>query len=557
MITTQTICEKMDTSRDPQPYDGTDDCWMYSDTEFEEPMDTSEPPQQYGGQQDVEMESVEEPMDTSEPPQQYDASEEPQPYDGSDDIWMYSPNEYPEYEILTDFGFEDQQQGGAISNIVSNNDISEDSEHQMRWILVEDNGEIRHERFKRIAKRAVFRVEHNFKDFKDLHSYEEKIDNAFESAVLPMLHNASPDDLFSASVEHESLTPSIYMGFQKVRNFDKKAFLNKLYAIAQSNTAFLLDGSLIVKVSIIRPIVAAGWRKGSIKTYDDMKFKRSIFTVKNQNKACGYIAIAVGIKFHEWNVASDYNQRRWINLRDYGPNQERLGEEFCNAYNFPVNEELTIGMIADRVQPAIAHEYQIIVINFPNGTQLFIGPDREKVIYLCYYEERNHFNLIKSMTGFRQRSFYCKKCNKAFEHITSHNCGFACKKYREMEVCEDEGITRFCDLCNKTFNSEKCYDQHIKNKCCSEEKFCRKCDLKYNLNYKHEHKCGEYRCTDCSQYYEQQPHYCFMKPLNAAQLKKDDELPKIIVAFDIESMLIKNNNKIRTQTNLHFMDYYL
>ena len=472
---------------------------------------------------------------------------EPLPYDGSDDVWMYSDDEsINSSEEFEEFGVESNQsndvtqEGGNIR--IDDTTVNEPFEPMINWEVIENNGEVRHEKFKRTERRVVFKIEHNFKNFSTLKQYEEAIDTAFENAVRPLLNNSNPDDIFSAYIEHEKLHPSVYIGYQKVRAFDKHAFLNKLYAIAQSNTKFLLDGALKVRVAIIRIVVGSGRTKRAINSYDHIKKLKSVIKIRNNNNACGYIAIAVGIKYHEWNVAADLKQRRWKNLREYSPNMEHLGEAFCNEYNLPINEELTLEMLTDRVQPQLEGQYQIIVINYVDGSQLFVGPDCEKVIYLLFNGHESHYDFIKEMKSYLNRPFYCKHCNKAFEHVIHHNCGISCSLCRGLTVCVSEDIVRLCDLCNKTFNSDKCFNQHIKNKCCTEEKLCLSCELKYRFDKKHAHKCGEYLCHQCNEYYEQQPHNCYLKPIDISKLQKDDETPKIIVTFDIESMLIQRDD---------------
>ena len=136
------------------------------------------------------------------------------------------------------------QEGGNIQ--IDDTTVSEPFDPMINWEIIENNGEVRHEKFKRTERRVVFRVVHNFTNFTTLKQYEEAIDTAFENAIRPLLNDSNPNDIFSAYIEHEELHPSIYIGYQKVSAFDKHAFLNKLYAIAQSNTKFLLDGVLKV-----------------------------------------------------------------------------------------------------------------------------------------------------------------------------------------------------------------------------------------------------------------------------------------------------------------------
>ena len=206
-----------------------------------------------------------------------------QPYDGSEDDMQYDSDS--DSQTLEDIGIDpnadpvedirSQVGEGQPEVLPEENNDSPQPDPQMLWQLVEDNGEVRHEKFQRTERRAQFKVEHNFNDIKDLKAYEDSIDNAYENAIKPMLRQSNPDDLYSAYIDHPELNPSIFIGYHKVSSFDKKKFLNKLYKIAQSNTSFFLDGVLKVRVAIIKTVQGAGRNKQKITTYETkaQKFK--------------------------------------------------------------------------------------------------------------------------------------------------------------------------------------------------------------------------------------------------------------------------------------------
>ena len=119
---------------------------------------------------------------------------EPLPYDGSDDVWMYSDDEsVNSSEEFEEFGVEpnddnqsnDNQSNDSQSNDNKSNDVtqeggninvndsnelsmSEPFEPMINWQIIENNGEVRHEKFKRTERRVVFKIEHNFTNFSTL-----------------------------------------------------------------------------------------------------------------------------------------------------------------------------------------------------------------------------------------------------------------------------------------------------------------------------------------------------------------------------------------------------
>ena len=99
------------------------------------------------------------------------------------------------------------------------------------------------------------------------------------------------------------------------------------------------------------------------------------------------------------------------------------------------------------------------------------------------------------------------------------------------------------DCCLSFINSE-CFHRHIEIKICKCRRYCDFCEVLYIVKRNHDHKCGEWKCYKCKEYYTTQPHYCYIQPLTTADLAEDDKIERIFVAFDIESMLIKYPNNV-------------
>ncbi len=146
------------------------------------------------------------------------------------------------------------------------------------------------------------------------------------------------------------------------------------------------------------------------------------------------------------------------------------------------------------------------------------------------------------MTSFLKCLKYCIKCNKGYNTPRNHSCVGGCKLCRHKTPCERDETSQHCNECNKTFLNTECFNRHIENKVCKYIKICPLCEAQY-MKESREHTCGEFKCKNCAEYYTEQPHYCYLKKLDTEKLREEDATAKIIVSFDIESMLIQSSEK--------------
>ncbi len=63
------------------------------------------------------------------------------------------------------------------------------------------------------------------------------------------------------------------------------------------------------------------------------------------------------------------------------------------------------------------------------------GSDKDIKIYL--YKNKNHFDVINSMTAFFGRSYYCHDCKTSYHNKDKHKCKKGKKEYR-CNVCNSE-----------------------------------------------------------------------------------------------------------------------
>ena len=77
-----------------------------------------------------------------------------------------------------------------------------------------------------------------------------------------------------------------------------------------------------------------------------------------------------------------------------------------------------------------------------------------KTIYI--YKNKNHFDVITSMTGFLGKDYYYHTCKTSYTKRNCHMC------FRSGSDCNGEETT--CRDCNRTFVGQKCFDEHKRNR---------------------------------------------------------------------------------------------
>ena len=430
------------------------------------------------------------------------------------------------------------------SDPVNTNKLPLETTLVMEWELIEQQPEKKSEKYNLTEKNATFMVKHNFNQLPDLKEYELAIDNAFEEAVFPMISSADDNDRFTAYIESDGLDPAIFLIPQKVKDFDKHSLLNNIYKITQSNRTFLDSEKLKVNVVIYHTIKGKGRPNRAPQNYDQRaKDSKAVVCIKNTDHSCGYRAITLGIKYHEWNVKGNTRQSAWVHLIQRDSAQRRAYRKLFARLNIDTNIPVDIDKLME-IQSKI--QYQIIVINNRTCEPMYTGSSQDQVIYLLYDPHKEHFDYIKEMHTYLGRHHYCKNCNQGFDHKYKHSCTGCCELCRSPTKCHFEEEIH-CSGCNKTFNSMTCHNNHIDNGICNYFKYCTNCEVEYTMKNNIPHICDQFICNNCHEAYIEQPHYCYIKPIDQIKLAEEDSINRIIVAFDTECILMK----IKENTYVH------
>lgn len=167
------------------------------------------------------------------------------------------------------------------------------------------------------------------------------------------------------------------------------------------------------------------------------------------------------------------------------------------------------------------------------------GPNDFDTPIILYYNNK-HFDGVKSASGIFGR-LYCLSCEKVYDKPTNHSisCKSRCNKCSRVgpnfPCIIIDGFRKLCQVCNKIFFNNNCYQHHLQSGFCNKSKQCEKCGVIWNVKDNNKrgrqgHVCGERHCSTCNDYHIPK-RGCFIKPLDP----KDNKNYRI-VAFDLETM---------------------
>ena len=197
-----------------------------------------------------------------------------------------------------------------------------------------------------------------------------------------------------------------------------------------------------------------------------------------------------------------------VEINDYGNDLSDV-EKFAKHLGIEIN-------IID------AEQFNSIVYTANHSSKMNRGS--EDKIYLL--KNRNHFDVIKSLTAFYDSPYYCHECKKAYTKRDKHKCPskcLSCFTYATL-VCDGKEIA--CEKCNRKFFGKRCFKNHLKNRSkggkqakltdivCNTVKQCLDCSRIITGKYENSHKCGYIECNNCNKYVSKN-HKCFMKKVKA------------------------------------------
>jgi hypothetical protein len=334
--------------------------------------------------------------------------------------------------------------------------------------------------------------------------------------------------------------------------------MDEVERILQSHEEFTFD-DLIAIHFIHTEFPHGGHNPRPIR--DTSSFKkacRGILQISNKDNLCLGRAIAVSKAIADGIDVTD--KKLWNKLRKNTTTQKTYARElFQQAGIEPgvcAQEEFA------KFQMALL-DYQFIVTSKKAlNAIVYKGPEANKKI-IVYHSDR-HFDAIRTLPKFYNRTFYCVRCEKGYNDRKNHRCEVKCSSCHRPDCPVDEWT--LCQKCNRCFPSQDCYDFHLKKSAVKEVKKGEKkaklggmsiCDKKYKcLECKRVvdrsirddvHRCGERYCFICSKFVLPD-HLCYIQTEGQNEKKRNRKKQQknktgnqsndqVYITFDYECML--------------------
>jgi hypothetical protein len=337
---------------------------------------------------------------------------------------------------------------------------------------------------------------------------------------------------------------------------------NMINVMTSDETITLEDSEFHVRV-LSMPQGRGSKGNKIVNLAEDKQLKRSIIQVKNMDNLCLPRSVVVALSALEnW---TDKRKEIFLNL---GLKNEELIESkmrYIKDSRKPLQRTLALNLLRicgidsitvketgctlehiKQIEEILGIQINVVCAENFNSI-IHSGPIKEIMIYL--YKDKNHFDVIKNMTGFLGCVYYChthkkhynnkdscSECKKDEQYIKRlKSICQACSgpKHSEESYHDANGKIAWveCSHCFRFFLNIECFQNHLKTdlkgqSACTTIWKCRKCKKNIKLKERNpqNHVCGESQCLNCKQYVILNEHECYMqkKPAKGGYCTKSD-----------------------------------
>ena len=435
-----------------------------------------------------------------------------------------------------DFEFETSEvQSGRGEKRKNKSDESESEDEQGQYYYqLESRRKYHSKKFGMTATDHRVRFNNVLADRDLLQSYESTL-KIFHHLLEEVKEGMAPNDQVRFILRSQQLETPISLPFMEVERLNAERVYSELERVIQSNQEFRLNDTVTIDINHVESPVGSGRKKRT--TYDINDYldqKNSVVRIKNNDDLCLARALVVAIA----KVDKDprYNQIK----KSDRPVQREKAFALHRAANVPLGP---CGLNEVALFQQYLTDYQIRVISGDHDNSVIyppqpLGTDEKKHLTLYFHD--NHFDTINSVPGFLSRSYFCFRCDKAYDQVTDHLCTNMCRSCRGFGcVIENEGMV--CRECKRLFKSQSCYDRH-KNEpingggrtVCQVIRECEECGKSMDIRKIKPggHICGR-KCLTCGVVLtrEDTDHKCYIQPLEQEEDSSYDQL----LFFDFEA----------------------
>ena len=371
----------------------------------------------------------------------------------------------------------------------------------------------------------------------DLLESHERTQAIFHHLIEDVTSDMNPNDQVRFILRFDQLQTPISIPFLPLEELTTERVFSHLEKVIQFNEEFRLNDTVTIDIIHVETPQGSGKSKVKRTTFDIreyLKKKGSVITINNTDNLCLARALSVAIARIE-------KDPKYPQIKDSkGHIQLQRALDLHQAANVPLGP---CGMDEVKLFQQHLTNYQIIIVSGDHNNCIIYPPQppanpvEEKSIYLYFHA--NHFDVITSIPGFLNRSYFCHRCHKSYDCTTDHICPTMCRSCRAFG-CEYEGDGIVCNECDRLFKNQSCYDHHKEpmngggRSVCEVVRKCEKCgnamDVR-KLNSKG-HICGK-KCPTCGVMFEREDvdHQCYIQ-----QLEQEEESSyNHLLFFDFEA----------------------
>ena len=295
----------------------------------------------------------------------------------------------------------------------------------------------------------------NVLDKVDLLESRKRTYAIFHHLIEDVTTDMNPNDQVRFILSSDQLQTPIVIPFCSLEDLTTEKVLSHVEKVVQSNEEFRLNNT--VNIDLIRVEMPQGSgrvKRNIVDIRDYLKKKKSVIPINNKDNLCLARALVV-------SIARIENDPRYNYIRDSRcPVQRERAFDLHEAANVPLGP---CGLNEVELFQQHLVNYQIIVVSSDHSNSIIYprepptNPNPEKSIYLFYHT--NHFDVITSIPGFLNRSYFCHTCHKAYSNTTDHLCTAQCRSCGGFGcVLQGDGIV--CNECDRVFKNQECYDRH-------------------------------------------------------------------------------------------------
>ena len=437
-----------------------------------------------------------------------------------------------EDEVLMNPTGDDDLEGEQTGRGEKRKAENQNEEQEQNYYQIKPVRKHHSKKFNTTAKNYSVRF-NNVLDKVDLLESRKRAYTIFHHLIEDVTEDMNPNDQVRFILSSDQLQTPIVIPFCSLEELTTEKVLSHVEKVVQSNEEFCLNNT--VNIDLIRVEMPQGSgrsQRNIVDIREYLKKKKSVIPINNKDNLCLARALVVSIARIEQDPR--YAQIR----RPDSTVQRERAFDLHEAANVPLGP---CGL--DEVELFQQHlvNYQIIVVSGDHNNCIIYprqppaNPDPEKSIYLYY--QANHFDVIISLPGFQNRSYFCHRCHKAYSNTTDHICDGACRSCGGFG-CEYEGDGIVCDECDRVFKNQACYDRHKEpingggRIWCDVIRKCPKCEQAMHISKIRDggHKCVK-ECKACKTELSGDPdHQCHMQQ----QENKEESSYNHLLFFDFE-----------------------